>query len=138
MLFRSEITEDLVLSEVTLVTAVLRRLRGHGIRVAIDDFGSGYSALSYLRDLPIDEVKMDRHFVASVATNARAAAVVRAVIELTHDLGITVVAEGIEDAETADWLRQHGCDIGQGYHFGRPVDPDQIPLLVTGNAQLAT
>lgn len=133
-----EITEDLVLSEVTLVTAVLRRLRAHGIRVAIDDFGSGYSALSYLRDLPIDEVKMDRHFIASVATNNRAAAVVRAVIELTHNLGITVVAEGVEDAETADWLRRHGCDIGQGYHFGRPVDPDQIPLLVAGNAQLAT
>ncbi len=124
-----EITEDLVLSEVALVTTVLRRLRGHGIRVAIDDFGSGYSALSYLRDLPIDEVKMDRHFIASVATNTRAAAVVRAVIELTQNLGITVVAEGgIEDAETADWLRRHGCDIGQGYHFGRPMDPpDQIP-----------
>ena len=62
----------------------------------------------------------------------------RAVIELTHALGITVVAEGVEDAETANWLRRHGCDIGQGYHFGRPVDPDQIPLLVAGNAQLAT
>ncbi len=124
-----EITEDLVLSEVALVTAVLRRLRELGIRVAIDDFGSGYSALSYLRDLPIDEIKLDRHFIASVTADARAAAVVRAVIDLTHDLGITVVAEGVEDAETASWLWEHGCDIGQGYHFCKPVDADQIPGL---------
>ncbi|MCG7597818.1 bifunctional diguanylate cyclase/phosphodiesterase [Mycobacterium sp. PSTR-4-N] len=116
-----EITEDVVLSDMKTVTAVLRRLRAHGIRVAIDDFGSGYSSLSYLRDLPIDEVKLDRHFVAPVTTDARAAAVVRAVIDLTHDLGITVVAEGIEDEQTAEWLREHACDIGQGYLFGRPV-----------------
>ena len=129
-----EITEDLVLSEVALVTAVLRRLRQLGIRVAIDDFGSGYSALSYLRDLPIDEIKLDRHFIASVTADARAAAVVRAVIDLTHDLGITVVAEGVEDAETASWLSEHGCDIGQGYHFCKPVDADQIPGLVATGA----
>ncbi|WP_407662490.1 putative bifunctional diguanylate cyclase/phosphodiesterase [Mycolicibacterium palauense] len=126
-----EITEDLVLSEVGEVTAVLRRLRDHGIRVAIDDFGSGYSALAYLRDLRIDEVKLDRHFIASVTTDARAAAVVRAVIELTHDLGITVVAEGVEDAATASWLGEHGCDIGQGYYFGRPVAAAYIPGLAT-------
>ncbi|TPG35255.1 bifunctional diguanylate cyclase/phosphodiesterase [Mycobacterium hodleri] len=125
-----EITEDLVLSEVAMVTSVLRRLREHGIKVAIDDFGSGYSALSYLRDLTIDEVKLDGHFIASVATDTRAAAVVRAVIDLAHDLGIIVVAEGVEDAETANWLQQHGCDVGQGYHFGRPMDADLIPGLV--------
>lgn len=125
-----EITEDLVLSEVALVTTVLHRLRDHGIRVAIDDFGSGYSALAYLRDLPIDEVKLDSHFIASVVTDNRAAAVVRAVIDLNHDLGITVVAEGVEDAQTAVWLRQHGCDIGQGFHFGKPVDASRIPGIV--------
>ncbi len=126
-----EITEDLVLNELNVVTSVLRRLRGRGIRVAIDDFGSGYSALSYLRDLTIDEVKLDRHFIGSVTGNGRAAAVVRAVIDLTHDLGITVVAEGIEDGGTATWLRDHGCDIGQGYYFGKPVDADKVPALVT-------
>lgn len=132
-----EITEDLVLSEVTLVTTVLHRLREHGIRVAIDDFGSGYSALAYLRDLPIDEVKLDRHFIGSVATDNRAAAVVRAVIDLTHDLGITVVAEGVEDAQTANWLQQRGCDIGQGYHFSKPVDADRIPNLAA-SAEVST
>lgn len=128
-----EITEDLVLSEVTLVTAVLRRLREDGIRVAIDDFGSGYSALSYLRDLPIDEVKLDRHFIASVTTDAREAAVVRAVLALTRELRVTVVAEGIEDAATADWLHHHGCDIGQGYYFSKPAPADEIPRLVAAS-----
>jgi len=129
-----EITEDMVLSDVGLVVAVLRRLRGHGIRVAIDDFGSGYSALSYLRDLPMDEVKLDSHFIASVTRDVRAAAVVRAVIDLTHNLGITVVAEGVEDADTAGWLREHGCDIGQGYLFGRPVPAAAITQLITAGA----
>jgi diguanylate cyclase len=125
-----EITEDLMLNDVGRVTAVLHRLREHGIRVAIDDFGSGYSALSYLRDLPIDEVKLDRQFIASVTADARAAAVVRAVIDLTRDLLITVVAEGVEDAETAGWLCDHGCDIGQGYYFGMPVNAATIAELI--------
>lgn len=129
-----EITEDLVLDEVGRATGVLKQLRDDGIRIAIDDFGSGYSALSYLRDLPIDEVKFDRHFIASVATDDRAAAVVSAVIELNHNLGITVVAEGVEDAETAAWLCEHACDIGQGYYFGRPVPAAEIPGLVAQQA----
>ncbi|MET0699825.1 MAG: bifunctional diguanylate cyclase/phosphodiesterase [Mycobacterium sp.] len=131
-----EITEDLVLDDVTKVTAVLRNLRELGIRVAIDDFGSGYSALSYLRDLPIDEVKLDRQFIASVTEDARAAAVVRAVIDLTHELGIVVVAEGVEDAETAVWLRDHGCDVGQGYHFGMPMAASALTELMTIRSNL--
>ncbi|MGE0215056.1 putative bifunctional diguanylate cyclase/phosphodiesterase [Mycolicibacterium sp.] len=130
-----EITEDVVLNDLTMVTAVLTQLRTQGIRVAIDDFGSGYSALSYLRDLPIDEVKLDRHFIASVTTDDRAAAVVRAVIDLTHDLGMTVVAEGVEEAATAVWLRDHQCDIGQGYYFGRPIEAAAVPALVGAAAR---
>ena len=125
-----EITEDVVLNELGQVTAVLQGLRERGIRVAIDDFGSGYSALSYLRDLLIDEVKLDRHFISSVTSHERAAAVVRAVINLSHELGITVVAEGVEDAETVTWLRDHGCDIGQGYYLGMPVAASMIAELV--------
>ncbi len=130
-----EITEDLVLTELNVVTAVLQRLRHLGIRVAIDDFGSGYSALSYLRELPIDELKMDRHFIGSVTCDNRAAAVVRAVIELAHDLDSTVVAEGIEDAATAAWLRDQGCDVGQGYYFGKPIDASGVPQLIKVAAQ---
>jgi diguanylate cyclase len=125
-----EITEDLILNDIDRVTAVLHRLREQGIRVAIDDFGSGFSALSYLRDLPIDEVKLDRQFISSITEDTRAAAVVRAVIDLTHELDVTVVAEGIEDAGTADWLREHDCDIGQGYYFGVPVAASMIPQLI--------
>lgn len=133
-----EITEDVVLDELAQVTEVLRGLREHGIRVAIDDFGSGYSALSYLRDLRIDEVKLDRHFIASVTGHKRAAAVVRAVIELSHELGITAVAEGVEDAETVAWLREHGCDIGQGYYLGMPVAASAVAELnVASRAPLA-
>lgn len=124
-----EITEDLVINDLERVTAVLGQLREHGIRVAIDDFGSGYSALSYLRDLLIDEVKLDRSFIASVTTDPRAAVVVRAIIELTHGLGMTVVAEGIEDEATANWLRDSGCDIGQGFYFGKPVYAADVPEL---------
>ena len=125
-----EITEDLVLSEVDTATTVLHRLRQLGVRVAIDDFGSGYSALSYLRDLPIDEIKLDRHFIAHVTTNPKAAAVVEAVINLTHTLDITVVAEGVEDTDTATWLAEHHCDIAQGYHYGRPTAASTVPRLV--------
>jgi diguanylate cyclase len=128
-----EVTEDLVLKEMGVVKGVLARLRDRLIRVAIDDFGTGYSALSYLRDLPVDEVKLDRCFIESVTSDARAAAVVRAVIDLAHDLGMLVVAEGVEDADTAAWLRDQCCDVGQGYYFGRPVDAaDIIQLLGDG------
>lgn len=125
-----ETTEDLVLTEVGTVQAVLRELRERGVRVSIDDFGTGYSALSYLRDLAVDEVKLDRQFVADVTSDARAAAVVSAVINLTHTLGISVVAEGVEDAGTADWLTQHGCDTGQGFFFSTPVEPAAVPALL--------
>lgn len=133
-----EVTEDLALSELGVVKGVLARLRDRLIRVAIDDFGSGYSALSYLRDLPIDEVKLDRCFIESVASDARAAAVVSGIIDLAHDLGMLVVAEGVEDADTADWLRDQRCDVGQGYYFGRPVDAATITELIGDGGCTAT
>jgi diguanylate cyclase (GGDEF)-like protein len=116
-----EITEDLLLDNLDRTRTVLDRLRGHGIRVALDDFGSGYSALRYLRDLPIDEVKLDRHFIAPILVDPRAAAIVRAVIDLAHVLGVTTVAEGVENAGTAARLREYGCDVAQGYYYSAPV-----------------
>jgi diguanylate cyclase len=116
-----EITEDLVLDNVGRTRAVLQRLRERGIRIAIDDFGTGYSALWYLRELPIDEVKLDRQFVAPILTDPRAAAVVRAVVDLAHELDITTVAEGVEDGETAARLRDYGCEVGQGFYYSPPV-----------------
>ncbi|MGY4712649.1 putative bifunctional diguanylate cyclase/phosphodiesterase [Mycolicibacterium sp. CBM1] len=116
-----EITEDLFLENMDRTRLVLTTMRSNGIRIAIDDVGTGYSVLSYLRDLPIDEVKLDRDFIAPILVDRRAATVVRAVLNLAAELGLDTVAEGIEDAETAVWLRDHGCRVGQGYHFSPPL-----------------
>ena len=125
-----EITEDLYLDNLDHARAVLNLLRQNGIRVAIDDFGSGFSALSYLRDLTIDEVKLDRDFIAPILADPRAAAVVRAVVNLAHELGLTTVAEGVENAETAARLREYGCDIGQGYFFSPPLSAQEVVDLL--------
>jgi len=116
-----EITEDLLLENTQRASGVLDRLRASGVRIALDDFGSGYSALWYLRDLSFDEVKLDRQFITPLLTDRRAAVIVRAVIDLAHDLGGTVVAEGVEDAETVAKLRDYGCEIAQGFHFSPPL-----------------
>jgi hypothetical protein len=125
-----EITEDLYLDNLDHAGDVLNLLRQNGIRVAIDDFGSGYSALSYLRDLTIDEVKLDRDFIAPILVDPRAAAVVRAVVNLAHELGLVTVAEGVENAETAARLREYGCDVGQGYFFSPPLSAQQVVDLL--------
>lgn len=106
-----EITEDLLLDDLERASAVLAALRWHGVRVAIDDFGSGYSALRYLGELPIDEVKLDRGFIAPILDDRRAAAIVRAVVDLAHVLGVTTVAEGVENEATAIRLREYGCEV---------------------------
>ena len=125
-----EITEDLLLDNLAKTRVVLRMLREHRIRVAIDDFGSGYSALWYLREFPVDELKLDRHFIAPILTHAPTAAIVRAVIDLAHALAITPVAEGVENAQTAQRLLDYGCTIAQGYHFSKPLSADAVLELV--------
>ena len=124
-----EITEDALLEDVESTRHVLSELRDLGIRVAIDDFGSGYSALWYLRDLSVDQVKLDRSFIAPIAVDPRAAAVASAVIDLAHVLLMETVAEGVENVATADWLRRHGCDIVQGYYFSPPLTATEVLSL---------
>lgn len=124
-----EIVEDALLDDIDRTRKVLSELRERGISVAIDDFGSGYSALWYLRDLPVDQVKLDWSFIAPIVVDPRAAAVARAVIDLAHELCMTTVAEGVENVETADWLRLHGCDIVQGYYFSPPVSAAGVVSL---------
>ena len=116
-----EITEDLLLENTARARNVLDRLRASGTRIALDDFGSGYSALWYLRDLSFDEIKLDRQFIVPLLTDPRAAMIVRAVIDLAHDLGGTVVAEGVENAATAYKLRDYGCEIAQGFYYSPPL-----------------
>lgn len=121
-----EVTEDCFLHNVGSAQSVLNRLRECGTRISIDDFGSGYSALSYLRDLPVDEVKLDRDFIVAVPVDRRAAAVVSAVVDLAHALGLITVVEGVENAATADRLRALGCDVAQGYYFSPPLGADEL------------
>jgi diguanylate cyclase (GGDEF)-like protein len=133
-----EISEDLILGDMGRARSVLQQLRECGIRIAIDDFGSAYSALAYLRELPIDEVKLDRMFIAPILDDARTAAIVRAVIDLSHTLGVTTVAEGVENEETAARLKELGCDVAQGYHYSPPVSfPALLRLLSSSNWEVA-
>jgi diguanylate cyclase len=127
-----EITEDLLLSSVARARAVLDRLRQSGIRVAIDDFGSGFSTMTYLHELPIDELKLDRHFVAPILHDERAAAIVRSVIELAGTFGLSSVAEGVETRAVADRLREYGCDLAQGHYFSPPVPALAVRLGMWG------
>lgn len=124
-----EITEDLFLEDSAAARHILMRLREKGIQIAIDDFGSGYSALWYLRDLPVDKVKLDRSFVAPIASDPKAAAVARAVIDLAHVLLMTTVAEGVEDEQTAQLLQRYGCDVAQGYLYSPPVTAEEITAM---------
>jgi EAL domain-containing protein (putative c-di-GMP-specific phosphodiesterase class I) len=98
----------------------LRALNARGIKLSVDDFGTGHCSLAYLRDLPVQELKLDRSFVRDIAVHERDAAIVRSTIDLAHSLGLTLVAEGVEDVAAAALLREMGCDVAQGYYFGRP------------------
>lgn len=124
-----EITEDVLLENLERTNTVLNQLRQSGARIAVDDFGSGYSALSHLRELAIDEIKLDRGFIAPINGDARAAAVVRAVLDLAHELDLTTVAEGVEDEETVSLLRQYRCDVVQGYLFSLPLTAEEVQSL---------
>jgi EAL domain-containing protein (putative c-di-GMP-specific phosphodiesterase class I) len=115
-----EITESLVLDCGEEGLGYLRMLRAAGCGVAFDDFGTGFSSLGNLRSLPIDGLKIDRSFVATMLDGGVDAAVVEAIISLGAALHVSVIAEGIEDAATAHRLMELGCPLGQGYHFGRP------------------
>jgi EAL domain-containing protein (putative c-di-GMP-specific phosphodiesterase class I) len=116
-----EITESSLMADAARAMEVLSRLRSMGVRVAIDDFGTGYSSLAYLKRLPVDELKIDKSFVAHMATDENDAAIVRSTISLAHDLGLSVVAEGVEDQETWNLLLGLGCDVAQGFFVSRPL-----------------
>jgi diguanylate cyclase len=129
-----EITEDLLLDDIDRTREVLEALRERSVQVALDDFGSGYSALTYLRKLPIDEVKVDYDLIGHVLTDRRAEAIVQAVIDLSHALNVTTVAEGVENAETATWLRDRGCEVGQGILYSPPVTGQAMMELLSSAA----
>jgi diguanylate cyclase (GGDEF)-like protein len=125
-----EITESSIMSDPAKTMHLLHQLRARGIALSIDDFGTGYSSLSYLRRLPVNEVKIDKSFVTTIECDPDNAAIARSIIDLARSLGLTVVAEGIENAEAAQVLGHLGCGLGQGYFFSRPIQvPDFISWL---------
>ncbi|MCL1861657.1 MAG: EAL domain-containing protein [Proteobacteria bacterium] len=134
-LLRFEVTESLFTRSAGPATENLKKLRETKIMLLIDDFGTGYSALSYLHALPCDILKLDDSFVSSITADSRLRAIVRHTIDLAHDLGMTVVAEGIESTVQSNLLRSIGCDFGQGFLFSKPVPAEKIcPLLLASQS----
>jgi diguanylate cyclase (GGDEF)-like protein/PAS domain S-box-containing protein len=125
-----EITEGVLIEDFDRGLALLRRLKGLGVRISMDDFGSGYSSLSYLQAFPFDKIKIDRAFVMNLGRNPQSAAIVRAVIGLGHGLEMSIVAEGVETQEQLSFLAEQGCDAVQGYFIGKPLPIDQYDALV--------
>ena len=121
-----EITEETLMADRDRARLILQRLRDAGVQISVDDFGTGYSSLAYLRELPIDELKLDRSFVFPMADDARAAALVVSTIALVHSLGLRMVAEGVEDRIALDELTRNGCDQAQGFYLSRPLPPGQV------------
>jgi diguanylate cyclase (GGDEF)-like protein len=125
-----EVTETTILADPFRVRQVLNRLNEMGLRLAIDDFGTGYSSLAYLKNLPVHTIKIDRSFVMGMCEDASDATIVRSTIDLGRNLGLGVVAEGIESQEVWDALRADGCSLAQGYFIGRPASAEYLrPLL---------
>ena len=123
-----EVTEDILVRDSVRAGGRLERLVATGVRIAIDDFGIGYSSLGQLKSVPAHTLKIDRSFVAGIASDPRDAAIVQSIVSLAHDLGLEVVAEGVETDEHVACLRAAGCDVGQGYHLGLPLPSDAVAV----------
>ena len=132
-----EITESTILADPFRVRQVLTDLNGLGLRLAIDDFGTGYSSLAYLKRLPVQTIKIDRSFVMDMCENVNDATIVRSTIDLGRNLGLAVVAEGVETQETWDALRRHGCTLAQGYLISKPLPADDLRALLEQRAKQA-
>jgi diguanylate cyclase len=126
-----EVTESVLMTDPARAMQVLAELRGIGVQLALDDFGTGWSSLTHLQRMPVHEIKIDRSFVAAMATEANSAAIVSSTVDLAHALGLRVVAEGIEDEATWRRLRAVGCDAAQGYHLSRPLPAGEFETSAT-------
>jgi EAL domain-containing protein (putative c-di-GMP-specific phosphodiesterase class I) len=121
-----EVTEKIMIDNQDLMLAQLARLRDVGVKISIDDFGTGFSSLSYFRDLPVDEIKIDQSFVRHMLVSQKDYAIVKAVIDLAHNFSLKVVAEGVETLEIANRLAEMRCDILQGYVFDKPLPIEEF------------
>jgi len=127
-----EVTETALMADPAIAARTCDELRALGIDIAIDDFGTGYSPLVYLHRLPVTALKIDQAFVRTINTSPESRSIIHAIVDLAHRLGLTVTAEGIEDAETAAYLREAGCDAGQGFYYSPPLPPDEFQAWLAG------
>jgi EAL domain-containing protein (putative c-di-GMP-specific phosphodiesterase class I) len=130
LLLKLELTESMLLKNVEAVIAKMNAIKALGVSFSLDDFGTGYSSLSYLKLLPLAQLKIDQSFVRDLLTDPNDAVIARTVVALGHSLGMRVIAEGVENAAQRDLLASMDCDAFQGYYFGRPVPPENIPLFL--------
>ena len=121
-----EITEDFLMGDRSRAQRILNGLREAGVRIAVDDYGTGYSSLAYLRELPVDELKLDKSFLTDLHADPRALAIVRSTIRLAQSLGLHMVAEGVEDEETSDELLRAGCEVHQGWFYAKALPPQEL------------
>ena len=128
-----EVTESRLMNDLERGIAAMRHLRALGVKLAIDDFGTGYSSLNQIKQLPMDTLKIDKSFVSSLATDAPDREIVRLILALGSAMGVSIIAEGVEEEEHVRVLREMGCDMGQGYLFSRPVDARGAAALVDGD-----
>ena len=127
-----EVTESAMMDDPHRCFDILASIRDIGVKVSIDDFGTGFSSLSYFRDLPADELKIDRSFVAPMHNSRRDASLIKSIVDLAHNFELQVVAEGIEDEKTADALKDLGCDVLQGFFFGKPCASKDFANFLDG------
>ena len=127
-----EVTESVLMKSADSAVEILQKFREMGVRLAIDDFGTGYSSLSYLKRFPIDKLKIDRSFVSDITTDPDDAAIASAIIAMAHRLRLKVIAEGVETPGHLRFLFQEGCDEAQGYHYSKPLPPDDLERLLRG------
>ncbi len=125
-----EVTENVAIGDDAAARGVIEELKSLGVRVAIDDFGTRYSILGRLRHYPVDKLKIDRVFIEEIRGGHGAAPIVSAMIAMARNLGLQVVAEGVETAEQLAFLARHDCDLAQGFHFTRPVPASEVPALM--------
>lgn len=125
-----EITESTLIQDTEVTEVVLGDLEALGVRLAIDDFGKGYSSLSYLKMLPVDVLKIDRSFAEGLGKDPRDTTIVEAMISLAHSLGLEAVGEGVETAEQLEHLRKMGCELAQGFHLARPLPREEVEFLL--------
>ena len=138
-LLELEVTESAIMTDPLKARRLLVELSDLGVRISIDDFGTGYSSLAYLKDLPVNQLKIDQSFVQNMHNDMNDAIIVRSVVDLGHNLGLQTVAEGVEDHQTWTQLAQLGCDDAQGYFLAPPMPPaDVMPWILAFDRPVTT